>query len=60
MMPFFNRTGLERVGTVGPEARLLMGWSASSNVPLFSKNKKGIGSAGGSPVTAPMPKSVLP
>ena len=23
MMPFFNRTGLERVGVVGPEPRLL-------------------------------------
>ena len=60
MMPFFNRTGLERVGIVGPEAGLLSGWSASSNVALLCKNKKGIGSTGGSPVTAPIPKSVLP
>ena len=60
MMPFFNRIGLERVGTVRPEAGLLLGWSASSNVDLLCTNKKGKGSAGGSPVTAPMPKSVLP
>ena len=59
MMPFFNQTGLERVGTVGSEAGLLLGWSASSNVALLCKNKKGKGSAGGSPVTAPMRKSVL-
>ena len=60
MMPFFNRSGLECVGTVGLEAGLLLGWSASSNVALLCKNKKEKGSAGGSPVTAPMPKSVLP
>ena len=60
MMPFFNRTGLEHVGTVGPEAGLLLGWSTSSNIALLCKNKKGIGSVGGSPVTALMPKSVLP
>ena len=60
MMPFFNRTGLERVGTVKPEAGLLLGWSISSNVALLCKNKKEKGSAGGSPVIAPMPKSVHP
>ena len=60
MMPFFNRTRLERVGTVGPEVGLLLGWSTSSNVALLCKNKKEKGSAGGSPVTALMPKSVLP
>ena len=59
-MPFFNRTGLECVGTVRLEAGLLSGWFSSSNVALLCKNKKGIGSTGGSPVTAPMPKSVLP
>ena len=59
MMPFFKRTGLERVRTVRPEAGLLLGWSASSNAALLCKNKKGKGSAGGLPVTAPMLKSVL-
>ena len=30
MMPFFNRTGLERIGVVGPEIGLLLGWPAGS------------------------------
>ena len=30
MMPFFNRTGLERIGVVGPEIGLLLGWSTGS------------------------------
>ena len=30
MMPFFNRTGLERLGVVGPEIGLPLGWSAGS------------------------------
>ena len=30
MMPFFNRTGLERIGVVGLEIGLSLGWSAGS------------------------------
>ena len=50
MMHFFNRTGLERIGVVGPEIGLLLGWSAGSgcgatdlrslNQALLYKNKK--------------------
>ena len=68
MMPFFNRTGLERIGVVGPEIGLLLGWFAGSgcgatdlqslNMALLCKDKKKKGSAGASPVAAPMPKSV--
>ena len=38
---------------------LLLGWSAGTSVSLLCKNKKEEGSAGASPVAAPMPKSVL-
>ena len=68
MMPFFNRTVLERVGVVRPEIRPLLGWSAGSgcgatnlwslNQALLCKDKKKKGSAGASPVAAPVPKSV--
>ena len=68
MMPFFNRTGLERIGVVGPEIGLLLGWSTGSgcgtaglqalDVALPCKDKKEEGSVGASPVAAPMPKSV--
>ena len=59
MMPFFNRTGLERVGVVGPELELLWtGLKALDVALLCKKNKKEEGSAGASPVAAPMPKSV--
>ena len=37
---------------------LLLGWSPGSTVAFPCKNKKKDGSAGGSSVTAPMPKSV--
>ena len=47
---FFNRTGLERAGVVGPEFGLLLGWSAGSSVALLCKNKKVEGLAGASPV----------
>ena len=30
MMLFFNWTGLERIGVIGPEIRMLLGWSAGS------------------------------
>ena len=56
MMLFFNRTGLELIGVVGPEIGLLLGWSASSrcgtaglqalDVALLCKDKKEEGSAG--------------
>ena len=56
MMVFFNRTGLERIGVVGPEIGLLLGWSAGSrcgtvglqalDVALLYKDKKEEGSAG--------------
>ena len=69
MMPFFNRTGLERIGVAGPEDVLLLGWSAGSgydtaglqslDVALLYKDKKRKGPAGASPVAAPMPKSVF-
>ena len=36
MMPFFNRTGLERLGVVGPEIGLLLGWSAGSGCDTSS------------------------
>ena len=57
---FFNQTGSERVGVVGPELRLLLGWSAGSSVALLCKNKNEGGSAGASPVAAPIPKSISP
>ena len=65
---FFNRTGLERIGVVGPEIRLLLGWSTGSrcgiaglqalDVALLYKDKKEEGSAGASPLAASMPKLV--
>ena len=68
MMPFYNRTGLERIGVVGLEIGLLLGWSAgfgygtaglqSLDVALLCKDKRQRGSAGVSPVAAQMPKSV--
>ena len=54
---FFNRTGLERVGVVGPEFGLLLGWSAGSSVALLCKKEKE-GLMGAWPVAALMPKSV--
>ena len=57
---FFNRTRLERVGGVGLEFGLLLGWSAGSSVALLCKNEKEEGLAGVSLVAAPMPKSVPP
>ena len=50
MMPFFNRIGLERIGVIGPEIGMLLGWSAGSgcdatnlrslNQVLLYKDKK--------------------
>ena len=50
MMPFFNRTELERIRVVGPEIGLLLGWSAGSgcgiaglqflDVALLCKDKR--------------------
>ena len=60
MMPFSNGTGLEHMGIVGPELELSLGWSTGSKrwTPLQKQEKRG--SAGASPVTALMPKSVPP
>ena len=59
MMPFSTRTELERVGIAGPELELSLGRSAGSGrwTPLLKQETKRIG--GGSPVAAPMPKSIL-
>ena len=58
MMLFSTGIGLERVGVVGPELGLLLGWFADSSIVLLCKNKKEKGSAGASPVATLMPKSV--
>ena len=60
MMPFSNRTRLERVGIAGPEPELSLCWSTGSKLwtPLQKQEKRG--STGASPVTAPMPKLVPP
>ena len=58
MMPFFNQTGLEHVGVVGPVLGLLLDGSTGSSAALLCKVKKEEGSARASPVAAPMPKSV--
>ena len=60
MMHFSIGTGLERVDRVGLELELSQGWSASSGRWTPLQNKKERGSAGASPVPAPMPKSVPP
>ena len=60
MMPFSTEIGLERVGIVGPELGLPLGWFVGSGrwTPLQKQETKRIG--GGSPVASPMPKLVLP
>ena len=55
---FFNRTGLERVGVVGPVLDCWWVVMQALDMALLCKNKKEGGSAGASPVAAPMPKSV--
>ena len=58
-MPFFNQTRLERVGVVGPDLDRCWDVPQALDVALLcKKNKKERGSAGASPVAAPMPKSV--
>ena len=59
MMPFSTITELERVGIAGPELELSLGRSAGFGrwTPLLKQETKRID--GGSPVAAPMPKSVL-
>ena len=56
---FSTRTGLESVGIAGPELELSLGRSAGSRhwTPLQKQETMRIG--GGSPVAAPIPKSVL-
>ena len=59
MMPFFNMTGLERVGVVGSDLNCCWAGLQALDVALLcKKNKKEGGSVGASPVAAPMPKSV--
>ena len=60
MMLFLTGTGLEHVGIVGPELELSLNRSAGTGrwTPLQKQETKKIG--GGSPVAAPMPKSILP
>ena len=43
---FFNRTGLERIGVVGLEPGLLLGWSISFGSVLLCKDEKEEGPAG--------------
>ena len=59
MMHFSTRTELECVGIAGPELELSLGRFAGSGrwTPLQKQERKRIGK--GSPVAAPMPKSVL-
>ena len=59
MMPFFNRTGLERVGVVRPELGCCWtGLPAPYVAFLWKKNKKEEEPVGASPVAALLPKSV--
>ena len=58
MMPFFNRTGLELVGVVGPDLDYWRVGLQVLDVALLCKNKKEGGSARASPVAALMPMSV--
>ena len=59
MMSFSIGTGFERVGIAGLELELSLGRFAGSGrwTPLQKQETKRI--SGGSPVAAPMPKSVL-
>ena len=59
MMPFSTRTGLELVGIARPELELSLGQSVGSGrwTPLQKQERKRID--GGSPVAAPMLKSVF-
>ena len=60
MISFSTGTGLECVDNARPELGLLLGRSASSRLwtPLQKQERKRIGE--GSPVAAPMSKSVPP
>ena len=59
MMPFSTRIELERAGITRPELELSLGRSTGSGrwTPLQKQERQRIG--GGSPIAAPMPKSVL-
>ena len=59
MMPFSTGTRLERDGFAGPVLELSLDWSTGSGrwTPLQKQETKRIDR--GSPVAAPMPKSVL-
>ena len=45
MVPFFNRIELERIGVIGPEIGLLLGWSAGSGcgTPLQRQERRWVG-----------------
>ena len=58
MIPFFNRTGLECVGTIRSDQDCCWAGLQALDVALLCKNKKEGGSTGASPVATPMPKSV--
>ena len=58
MMLFFNRTGLKRVGVVGPNLDYCWTGLLALDVALLCKNKKEEGPTRASPVAAPMSKSV--
>ena len=60
MMLFSTRTGLKHVGIDGPELELSLGESTCSRcwTPLQKQETKRVGE--GSPLAAPMPKSVPP
>ena len=49
-MPFSTGIGLERVGVVGPELELLLGWSTGSRHWTPLQKQKQIGSAGARPL----------
>ena len=59
MMHFSTGTGLERVGIAGPKLELSLGRSIGFGrwTPLQKQERKRIDK--GSPVAAPMPKSVF-
>ena len=59
MMPFFNRTGLQRVGVVGPDLDCYWaGLLALDMALLYKKNKNEEGPTRASPVATLMLKSV--
>ena len=58
MMPFFQPDWARACWGRWAGPGLLLGWSAGTGVALLCNNKKEEGSAGASPIAAPMLKSV--